>query len=156
MPDSCLGTSTETSQSTGTGNHVIFILVEVVISIQSTQSNALIAGLLCPGIYCDGAQPPHAGSCPDHQYGIYQVIWSVRVWLFLFYPCRWKGAIAAAMSMILFAFLPLNRAVPRRNSMMDTGLVRYLAEDRGRPACRCWGLVSKLVWAECKIPIPWS
>jgi hypothetical protein len=50
--------------------------------------------------------------------------------LFLFYPCRWKGAMAAAMSMILFAFLPLIVLSWSELMMQYQGWYDTLAEDR--------------------------
>lgn len=109
---------------------LFFILVEVVISIQSTQSNALIAGLLVLAFIAMERNRPMLAAVLITSTVFIKLFGLFGFGLFLFYPCRWKGAIAAAMSMILFAFLPLI-VLPWSELMMQyQGWYDTLAEDR--------------------------
>lgn len=109
---------------------LFFILVEVVISIQSTQSNALIAGLLVLAFIAMERNRPMLAAVLITSTVFIKLFGLFGFGLFLFYPCRWKGAIAAAMSMILFAFLPLIVLSWSELMMQYQGWYDTLAEDR--------------------------
>lgn len=109
---------------------LFFILVEVVISIQSTQSNALIAGLLVLAFIAMERNRPMLAAVLITSTVFIKLFGLFGFGLFLFYPCRWKGAMAAAMSMILFAFLPLIVLSWSELMMQYQGWYDTLAEDR--------------------------
>ncbi len=109
---------------------LFFVLVEAVISIQSTQSNALIAGLLVLAFMAMERNRPILAAVLISSTVFIKLFGLFGFGLFLFYPFKWKGAIAAAMSMTLFAFLPLIVLSWSELMMQYQGWYNTLVEDR--------------------------
>lgn len=109
---------------------LFFVLVEAVISIQSTQSNALIAGLLVLAFIAMERNRPVLAAVLITSTVFIKLFGLFGFGLFLFYPSRWKGAIAASMSMTLFAFLPLIVLSWSELMMQYQGWYNTLVEDR--------------------------
>lgn len=109
---------------------LFFVLVEAVISIQSTQSNALMAGLLVLAFIAMERNRPILAAMLITGTVFIKLFGLFGFGLFLFYPCRWRGAISAAIFMTLFALLPLI-VIPWSELLMQyQAWFKTLAEDR--------------------------
>ncbi|HQQ96113.1 MAG TPA: glycosyltransferase family 87 protein [Cyclobacteriaceae bacterium] len=120
---------------------LFFVLVEAIISIQSTQSNALIAGLLVLAFIAMERNRPILAAVLITSTIFIKLFGLFGFGLFLFYPCRWKGAVAAAMSIAIFAFLPLIVLPWNELLMQYQGWYDTLAEDRVETGLSVLGLI---------------
>lgn len=86
---------------------LFFILIEAIISVQSSQSNSLITGLMVLAFVAMERDRPVLAALLITSTVFIKLFGLFGFGLFLFYPGRWKGAVAAAACMTLFALLPL-------------------------------------------------
>ncbi len=109
---------------------LFFVLIETIISVQSSQSNALIAGLLVLAFVALERGRPIPAALLITSTVFIKLFGLLGFGLFLFYPGRWKGAIAAVLSVTLFALLPL-LVIPWNELLMQyQGWYNTLVEDR--------------------------
>lgn len=109
---------------------LFFILIEAIISVQSSQSNTLIAGLLVLAFVAMERDRPILAALFITATVFIKLFGLFGFGLFLFYPGRWKGALAAALFMTVFALLPL-LVIPGSELLMQyQGWYGVLMEDR--------------------------
>jgi hypothetical protein len=119
---------------------LFFVLVETIIAVQSTQSNALLAGLMILAFVSMERNRPVLAAVLITLTVFIKLFGLLGFGIFLFYPARWRGAAAAAVSMVVLALLPLC-VIPWDELMMQyQGWYNTLLEDRSETGLSVLGL----------------
>lgn len=91
---------------------IAFVLIEAMVSIQNSQSNCLIAGLIILAFLAMEKQNIALSALLIVFCAFIKIFGVVALVLFLFYPNKTKAALWTAIWTILFALLPLVIASP--------------------------------------------
>jgi hypothetical protein len=110
---------------------LFFILIEAMISLTSSQTNVLIAGLFILSWHFMEKDKPWWAALMI-VFTIYIKIFGIVAFaLFLFYPSRWKAAIASVFWIILLGLMPLLVVPPAQLQFLYKSWGALLSMDHG-------------------------
>lgn len=108
---------------------LFFILIETMISLSSSQTNVLIAGLLILGWHFLEKDKPWMGTLMIVLTFYIKLFGIVALLLCLLYPSRWKSVLATITWLIVLGLMPLLVVTPDQLLMQYKSWGRLLSAD---------------------------